>query len=155
MSARDYSLPVSITNASDSEMEVMLRVDALNAIGLRLPNPIGSQIYVLEAGQALKVSLRPGCLLQSYVVSKPGVFNTIVRASLPGLLEVARLRLCTCEETATFAAASTNLITGSFWNHLGMQAHASVAIQLGKLRVAPDLVFDTVEIETMTDVEFV
>lgn len=153
MSALDHRLCFLFTNASETEIAVTVRKDAMDLLGHRLPNRIGSKIFVLGHGQALKLSLPPGCLLQLYVRSKPGVMNAIEPALLPASLAVTRAKSCTCEETVTSVAESTVVTTGSFYSPTGLPVHASVVIQLGKLRVGPGLTFDTLEVETLTDVK--
>lgn len=152
MSALDHRLMFLFTNASETEIAVTVRKDALDLLGHRLPNHIGSKIFVLGHGQALKLSLPPGCLLQLYVRSKPGVINLIEPALLPASLAVTRAKLSTCEATATSVAESTVATIGSFYSPTGLPVHASVVTQLGKLRVGPDLIFDTLEVETLTDI---
>lgn len=153
MSAHDHRLCFLFTNATETEIAVTVRKDALDLLGHRLPNHIGSKIFVLAHGQALKLSLPPGCLLQLYVRSKHGVMNMIEPALLPASLAVTRAKSSTCVETASSVAESTVVTTGSFYSPTGLPVHASVVTQLGKLRVAPGLTFDTLEVETLTDVQ--
>lgn len=149
----DHRLILMFSNWSAEPLAVTFRVDALDLLGRRLPNRTGSRISVLEVGQALKLSVTPGCLVQLYVQSKPGVTNTIEPALLPATLAVTRAQSFTCEETASSVAESTVVTTGCFYSPQGLPVRASVATVLGRLQVAHDLIFDTVEVETLTDIE--
>jgi hypothetical protein len=149
----DHRMIFLFSNWTETAIAVTFRLDALDLLGRRLPNRIGSSISVLDPGQALKLSLRPGCLLQLYVLSKPGVLSAIEPALLPATLAVTRAQSSTCVETATSVAASTVQTIGSFYSPQGLPVRASVVTVLGKLQVAPDLIFDTLEVETLTDIE--